>query len=541
MKKRILIPLTFLLVLVTILAGCKKNNEGGAVAGSTKSAGSAVTGSTESAESAESAEKTESAKGSKESAKKILRTSEAFVLENLNPHQDYQGWYTSIYGLTESLFIMNDRSSAEPRLAESAEVKGKEWTIKIKKEACFSNGNPVTSDMVIHNLKNAGETNSRFSYLSDYDYKVIDDKTFMITTKEVYPTLLNDLASPELAIVDLDNSKDMNTELIATGPFIISKFEPGGTMEVARNEKYWDGEVKLDGAVFYYMPEADTSLMAMQNGEIDSYTSVTSDAAEIYQQSPETYKLVTIPATRLQFYILNEKRLDSSVRKAINLTVDSEKIETYLNGTVTSTAGPFSASTAYGKATKAAVDPEAAKKLLEEDGYALNRDGYYEKDGKVLSLNLAYYAARSLDTVAALMQEELKAIGIQVTLTCEEDPDGTYIATGDFDLALYCMIADKAGDPYYFISCTLAEGAPYNCGGFSNAQVQSLIDKLKAETNTDKRAQLANQIIQRAIDDNAFGYIALFNKTTVMQNGVTNVYENCPFDFYFLNADTDMD
>jgi peptide/nickel transport system substrate-binding protein len=491
---------------------------------------------------ASSAELTSSASADSETAgEKRLKVSESFALQTLDPHLDYQGWYTSIYGVTETLFFMSDQSSIEPLLAESAEANGTLWTIKLKKNAVFSNGNPVTSDMVIRNLKAAGNVNSRFAYLTGYTYEVLDDTTFTIDTGSVYPTLLNDLASPELAIVDLDSSKDMKTELIATGPFVISSFEAGGTMEVARNDHYWNGEVKLDGAVFYYMPEADTALMAMQNGEIDAYTSVTSDAAELYQKNPETYNLTTIPASRLQFYILNENRMDASLRKAVNLTVDSEAIETYLNGTVSKTDGPFSPSAPYGKVKKDKVDVNAAKALLEADGYTLNADGYYEKDGKVLTLNLAYYAARSLDTLAALMQEQLKAAGIQVVLTCEEDPDGTYIATGDFDIALYCMIADKAGDPYYFISCTLAEGAPYNCGGFSNPQVQEMILQLAKEPDTKKRAQLADQIVQAAMDEDAFGYVALFNKITVMRNGVKGVAENNPFDFYFLNADTDMD
>ncbi len=514
MKKKSAVMLAVILSAIAALSGCK--------------------GSNNDTQTAPEIEK------NSESGKKILRTSEAFALQTLNPHLDYQGWYTSIYGLTEALFVMNDQSSVEPLLAENAKVEGNVWTIKIKSNAAFSNGNDVTSSMVIRNLQNAGETNTRFAYLNGFTYEVIDDKTFTIKTDEIYPTLLNDLASPELAIVDLDSSGDMGTDLAATGPFIVSSFEPGGTMEVVKNDHYWNGEVKLDGAVFYYMPEADTSFLAMQNGEIDSYTSVTSDAAEFYKMDPDTYRLVTIPAARLQFYILNKNRLDDSVRKAIDLTVDSEAVEKYLNGTVSKTDGPFGAGAAYGKVTKAAVDVAAARSLLKGDGYKLNADGYYEKDGKVLTLNIAYYAARSLDTLAALMQEQLKKTGIKAELTCEEDPDGTYIATGDFDIALYCMIADKSGDPYYFISCTLAEGAPYNCGGFINAKVQAWIDELKAETDTDRRAELANQIVQTAIDEDAFGYVALFNKTTVMQNGVTGVAENCPFDFYYLNADTDI-
>ena len=43
-----------------------------------------------------------------------------------------------------------------------------------------------------------------------------------------------------------------------------------------------------------------------------------------------------------------------------------------------------------------------------------------------------------------------------------------------------------------------------------------------------------------SIDDNAFGYVGLFNKTTVTKKGVTGIAERCPFDFYGVNANTDI-
>ncbi|OYP06797.1 ABC transporter substrate-binding protein, partial [Lachnotalea glycerini] len=215
----------------------------------------------------------------------------------------------------------------------------------------------------------AGTMNARFTYFTKYTYEVVDDKTFKIVTGEPYPTLLNDLASPELAIVDLDESGDMATQLVATGPFVVSTFEPGGTITVEKNQQYWDGAVQLDGAEFYYMPESSTSLLAMQNGEIDTYTSVTADAAKTLEQEQDRYQLSTVSATRLQFYILNQNRLSDSVRKAINLTVDSSDIEKYLNGSVSATVGPFSSKAAYGQVTKDSVDINAAKLLLEEEGY----------------------------------------------------------------------------------------------------------------------------------------------------------------------------
>lgn len=476
------------------------------------------------------------------SEQKILRLAASFAYPSLDAHKEYYGWYTSNYGITETLFRIDENSAIQPLLAEKAETgeDGLTWTVTLRNGIRFSNGKAVTAEMAVRNLQRAAEVNSRFAYLAEYDMAAVDERTLTITTPEVYPTMLNELASPELAVMDLDGSADLDNAPVATGPFVIKSFQPEGTVEVTRNESYWGGEVKLDGAVFYYMQEDEPKLMAMQNGEIDTYTSVTAAAREIFLSDPDTYQLVDIPATRLQFYILNEATMDDAVRAAVNLAVDCEAMAAYLGGTVSPAVGPFSPSAAYGKVTKPAPDAEKARALLEQDGYTLNSDGLYEKDGQPLTLTVAYYAARSLDSIAVLMQEQLKAIGITVTFNCQEDPDATYIANRDFDIALYCMIADKNGDPYYFIDSTLRKGGYFDVGGFDSAECQQLIQQLRYETDEDQRAALANRIVQLAIDDNAFGYVGLFNKTTVMRKGVSNISENCPFDFYYINAATDI-
>lgn len=469
----------------------------------------------------------------------ILNAGVSFTIASMDAHLDYNGWYTNVYGVTEELFKLNGSYEVEPWLAEKAENDGNTWTITLKDGIAFSNGEAVTADMVVRNLERAAEKNERFAYLGEYEMKAVDEKTLTITTPDVYPTMINDLTSPELAIMDLDNSTDIDSSPVCTGPFIVTEFEPNGTVRVARNENYWNGSAKLDGAVFYYMPEDDTKQMALQNGEIDCYDFVTASAMEIYQAEPENYNLTVLPASRLQFYILNENRMEDAVREAVNLTVDKEAIASYLQGTVSPAAGPFGTGSAYGKVSVPAVDTEKAVSCLEEAGYTKNAQGFYEKNGQELNLNIAYYASRSLDTLALLIQEQLKEIGVNSYLTCEEDPDATYIATADFDIALYCMIADKAGDPYYFIDSTLRDGSYYDVGGFDDPECEKLIDELKYEVDTKKRAELANQIVQIAIDDNAFGYVGLFNKVTVTLPGVTGFAENLPYDFYGIDADSE--
>jgi peptide/nickel transport system substrate-binding protein len=538
MKKKVLTAI-MAITMSFVMAACGAADTGtaGTETGTTEQPAEqpAETGNTETATTTDNAEaSTES------SEEKILHAAASFAYPSLDVHKEYYGWYTSIYGISEALFKMDENMNAAPCLAEDASADGSVWTITLKDGVKFSNGNPLTAEMVVRNLERLAAENSRFAYVGEFEMSAPDDKTVVIDTKDVYPTLRNDLASPEFGMIDLDSTTDFDNNPICTGPFVLSQFVPEGDVTVVKNENYWGGEVKLDGAVFYYMQEDDPKLLAMQSGEIDCYNSVSSAALEVYNQSPDLYDVVSIPGARLQFYFLNEDRLDDSVREAINLTVDKDAIAAYLSGTVSAAVGPFNPSAAYGKVTVPAVDTAKATELLEADGYTLGSDGIYEKDGEKLSINICYYAARSLDTLAILIQEQLKAIGIDSTLTVEEDPDATYLTTRDFDLALYCMIADKAGDPLYFINSTLDENGAYYLTGFKNDDCQKMINELKVETDAAKRAELANKIVQLAIDDNAFGYVGLFNNTTVLRKGVSGFAEYVPFDFYGVDANTDI-
>lgn len=471
---------------------------------------------------------------------KVMKVGMSFNLPTLDPHQDFNGWMTSVYGVTETLFKIEDDLSISGLLAKEYENNGNTWKIVLKDGLKFSNGNAITSQIVVDNLKRLGASGARFKDFAEHEYNVIDDKVFEITTKAINPTLLNELAAPEMGIIDIEASKDFNTTVVASGPFVVDTFVPNGNITVKRNENYWNGSVKLAGVEFIYFQDPNGKQLALQNGEIDTYYDVRTEANEIFGSDPN-YVITRVAGTRIQFMILNEKRLDSDVRKAVNMAINKDKISEFLKGILTKTSAPFSEKAAYGKAKDTPHNVSEAKKILEGKGYTLNKDGYYEKNGKVLEVNIAYYAARSLDVTATLMLEQLKEVGIKAILSVYEDPDATYIATGDFDLALYSMIADKAGDPYYFISSTVKEGSYYDVGGFNDDEAEKMINELKTESNPEKRAKLANEILQKVMDDNAFTYIGIFSRSMVYRKGISNLSENNPFDFYLVNANTNME
>lgn len=462
-----------------------------------------------------------------------------YVYDSLDTHKDFQGWYTSIYGLTESLFKMSDEGEVEPCLAKSAKQDGRTWTIKLNKKAEFSNGDPVTSSVVAQNLKRAAKVNARYKALGTYTYDTSKKHVLKITTPEPIPTIKNTLSSPCLGILDLDASKNLDTNIIATGPFTILQFNPKGNVSVVRNENYWNGKVHLAGANFYYAKQDAPKLLGMRDGTFDAVTNVTSDALTAYRQDPENYEVKSVPGSRLLYFYLNQKTLDKNVRTVINGFLNKDYVEKFLNGAITKTDGPFKADLPYGKAKgPARLSKDQCEALLQKDGYSQNSDGIFEKDGTPLKIRISTYGSYSFDALAKLMQKQLKTIGIDSTITVAESPDASYMKTGDFDIAFYSLIPDKENDPYDFLQKTMGKNGERNVCHYGNRKTEALLNELRTEESPAKRARLSNQLVQMAIDSGSFGYIGLVNKVTALRKGVSGISETSPYDFYCLTKDS---
>ena len=332
--------------------------------------------------SSETKEASTSAKTTTE--ERVFRSIEHFPYGGSDPHKEYYAWHTQKYGLSETLFRINADLEIEPWLAESITTDGTVSTIRLKDGVCFSNGNPLTADMVKRNLERVPEVNNRFFYMSDWVMEAPDEKTVVIDTVNPYPTLKNDLISPEISMIDLDATTDFMNNPICTGPFKLESFVPDGDSVLVKNENYWGGEVQLDRVVFYGMGDDQSKVMAMQNGEVDGYDNINTNDMELFASQPEKYTVTSTPMKTRGYMFLNAKVLPDSVREAIALMIDREAIAAYIPGMVTSASTAFGETLPYGKAKPAERDVEKARAVLEADGYVLE-NGYYTKDGQVLS------------------------------------------------------------------------------------------------------------------------------------------------------------
>ena len=469
----------------------------------------------------------------------ILKSVETFSYPSLDVHKEYYSWHDQKYGLSETLFKINDDMELEPWLAEKIEIDGTKCTVTLKDGVCFSNGNPLTADMAKRNFERLIEVNNRFKYMADWTFEAPDEKTLVITTQKVYPTFKNDFATPETGFIDLDATTDFDKNPICTGPFAVDTFVPSGDITLKKNENYWGGEVKLDGAVFYAMSDDQSKLMAMQNGEIDAYDNISSSDIELFSADPDTYSLYSVPMQMRSYMFLNSERVPNSIRQAIGLVIDRKAIADFLPGMISPTYSVFDSHLAYGKAKIPSTDVEKAKQIMEADGYTLT-NGVYTKDGQPAKVVISCYASRNIDTQAVLIQEQLNAFGITAEIALKEDPDGSYMSDHDYEICFYRMITDKTGDPFPFIDGVVKSGSYQDIAGFGNEETDALIEELRYEVDTNRRAELTNEIMQKFYDSNTFVIIANYNRNIVLRKGVTGFSESNPYEFYGINADSSV-
>ena len=81
---------------------------------------------------------------------------------NIDPADEYNGWFTVRYGVGETLFKMDDQLVPQPWLAEKIEQTSQlEWKITLRNDVTFQNGEKMTGAKVEASLKRLLEKSKR--------------------------------------------------------------------------------------------------------------------------------------------------------------------------------------------------------------------------------------------------------------------------------------------------------------------------------------------------------------------------------------------
>lgn len=466
--------------------------------------------------------------------------------DNIDPALEYHGWYVSKFGIGETLIMFDENMELKPVLADSWKViDDSTYEFNIKDGVKFHNGKPVTAEAVKSSIERSLKLNKRAEEILSIDSIKAEGQKLTITTKSADSSFLGNLADPVFIIVDASgNTNDYVKAPVCTGPFKIKSFVEDSHVDVEKNKDYWDDEAKIDLATFKIIKDDNTRAMALQSGEIDVATNITSTNIDTFENNPK-FNINKITSLRTVFAyenLDNEFLKDPAVRKAVALCFDRE---TYANkllkGTVEPATGLFPKSLPYGKDIEGyKYDIDEAAKVLKEAGYVdTDNDGILEKDGKKLELNIALYTSRAeLPVIAEALQAEFEKLGIKSKIQSYESL-ADVLESKDFDIALYSVNTAPSGDPESFLKLYFKTDGESNYGGYSNKEVDALIDKLGTEKNKEARYDIAIQAQKIILEDNCYSFIITPMLNVISSDKVTD-FKMYPAEYYLLNNKVDI-
>ncbi len=351
--------------------------------------------------------------------------------------------------------------SLEPWLASAWEsnADATAHTFTLRDDVTFSDGTPLTAESVkatFDDIVAAGaKSGAAPSFVGYAGTTVVDEHTVTVAfsaPNAAFPqatstVALGVVAASTIAVPFDDRANGQG--VVGTGPFVLDHYtKDTETVLTAREDYAWAPEARagagaphLDSVTFQVAPEASVRTGSLTSGQVQVIGGVQPTDIAVLEQSgfPLVHRANPGITFGLTFNGASPLGSDPVVREAIGLAINPTEIRdtALVDGFAVATS--VLASTTPGVADVSdhlTSDPDAAAEVLEDAGWAKGTDGIYAKDGVRLAPTLVWITNFSPNqTSVELIQSELKAVGIDVTLWSGAVPDfQAKLKAGEFDL-----------------------------------------------------------------------------------------------------------
>ena len=435
-------------------------------------------------------------------------------------------WSNEVHDLIfQSFMNFNESMGMVPDLATNVVMEGNNITIYLPADAKFSNGDPITAQIVRDSIERYRQLSP---YGSDYDavigYEIIDSHTLKIICN-VPPVYIwfNDIPVTYGDVVDTNVSSQVgdaafNQNPIGPGPYKVKEWVHGSYVLLERNDLYKTNlpfvqnkgpNPYIDEVMIRFIPEDLTRVSELEAGTVDIVRGVPSDAVANLKTNPDVtlYESIT---PGIEYLMINVRRPpldDVRVRKALIYAINRDEIKTTLEDTVLPCYSYMSPSMlAYNASVEEhasqiyAYSNETAKSLLAEAGWVdTDGDGIVDKDGQPLRLELLIPNDEpKFKKIGPLLQAKLSSVGIDIDY---KEFAYNYIRAKtrdwDFDLAgRFYSWFDPAGILPYLLHSEIGNYT------YSNPEVDSLFDEDRSTAlSPTERTALYTQIQNILLED----------------------------------------
>lgn len=416
-----------------------------------------------------------------------------------------------------------------PDLAESMpeiSADGLVYTFRLRKDAKFHNGKPVTAQDFKWSMERAADPLTASPVVDQYlgdivgvneklagdatevsGVRVIDEHTLEITIDEPKSYFLAKLTYPTGFVLDRENvetNRRWFREPNGTGPFTLAEYVPGETLILGRNSNYHLAPPNLEKVRFIL--SGGTAMLMYENDEIhltgvgiadlDRVLDPNNSLNPQLQQAPPSFSTdyIGMNVTQPPFD-------DPKVRQALNYAIDKTLIARDILADLVVPATGILPPGFPGYSTDIkgyGYNPEKAKQLLAESKYGPGLENFNKPI--ILTTAGSFGASVSLD-MEVILEMWRTNLGIEVeTLQTEF---ATYLQDLNkrrFEMFQIGWIADYP-DPENFLDLLFHSESSNNHTGFSNVQVDALLEQARVEPSDQKRFELYHQAEQMILDE----------------------------------------
>ena len=440
--------------------------------------------------------------------------------------------------LTELIFNglvgINEKQEIVPDLAErwDRSADNRTYTFFLRKDVTWhpkegEEPKPFTADDVIFTYKimihpkTITPLKVRYEFISAVEK--IDEYTVKFTLKR---PILNALAKFSIKVIPkhgpsnplyLTRNDRFVQSPIGTGPYILKNITAEREVVLNANENYFKGRPHIDKLIA--KPFADQNIMTqgLMFNAIDMIVLVNPrDLPEI--QGDKRFILQPYNALSYSFFgynVRNPLLADKRVRKAITHAVNrQEMLDSFFNGQGTIISGPFApGSWAYNLDVQPLpFDPEKARALLQEAGFSRGPDGFMQKDGKRLALSLKIPIQKESEAVKRVVlafKSYLKNIGADINVEFKELQawNEDVFFEHDFDIIFAMWVFDDSADISSLFHSGEIGAWKYNFGGYSNPEVDGLINESKLTLDHEKRRTINRKLHAILAEENPYTFL----------------------------------
>ncbi|HLH66059.1 MAG TPA: ABC transporter substrate-binding protein [Solirubrobacteraceae bacterium] len=422
------------------------------------------------------------------------------------------------------------------------------WTIRFRDGVTFQNGRPVKAEDYVYSWLRVLDpklASWASSYLDPIDgaaevtagkartirgIRQLDPMTLRIQLTGPDITFPNILAEPYMAAVAREAVERWGAafarHVVSTGPFTLSSYDAvGQTATFSRNRNYfWTGLPYLDAVIYRWGSDAQTELLQLQKGDIDSIGPGIGPTLlpQVSAEPALARYVVKVPELAVRWIGFNLHQPpfhDPRVRQALNWAADREQISRISYGAGVPWGLPFPDGLPdYTRiAPQYTYAPERARSLLSAAG------------ADRLSFTLTTSSDDPYPSIAQVLQQQLQAVGVDMSIDTVSD-NAYNIATEKKNFAAavvdWYQVQPTALD---ILDSNYVTGGSANYWNYSNPKVDALAARALAAAN----ATQSNEYLARAEQLIAQDAPGLFLASLDFVDGRNPALENFHYNIFY--------